>query len=253
VKRALAYLLATVLAASSAVSLGSHNWGGIDVCTAYRGTAPPGVDPATLPEPRSRGVQLLQQYCVQCHQLTGPGRHTAEEWPTVLERMRMLMDVSRRFRGLMGSIQMPDTEELRVLGEYLTDHALPPMRGTPRGAGAQAFMTACAACHTLPDPRQYRAQEWPQRVAQMQIKADVMGRTDLIESLANADMLAFLQRNAADRLIVDPHGNTGVAPVSSTPSDERNPHYGLERLVWLTPFFGVIGLGLWRWWVRRQL
>lgn len=246
-------MLATVFTAFSAVSQASHNWGGIDVCTAYRGTAPPGIDPVTLPEPHSRGVRLLQQYCVQCHQLTGPGRHTAEEWPVVLERMRMLMDVSRRFRGLMGSIQLPDAEELRALGEYLTGHALQPMRGTPRGVGAQAFMTACAACHTLPDPRQYRAQEWPQRVAQMQIKADIMGRTDLTESLASTDMLAFLQRNAADRLITDPHGNIGVAPVSITASDEHNPQYGLERLIWLTPFFGVIGLGLWRWWARRQL
>jgi mono/diheme cytochrome c family protein len=253
VKRASAYLLAVILVAFSASSQASHNWGGIDVCTAYRGTAPPGIDPATLPEPQGRGAQLLQQYCVQCHALTGPGRHTAGEWPVVLERMRMLMDVSRRFRGLMGSIQMPDAEELRALGEYLTGHALQPMRGTPRGAGAQVFMTACAACHTLPDPRQYRAAEWPQLVAQMRDKADIMGRTDLNESLASDDMLAYLQRNAADRLIADPHGNVGVAPVSTTPSDERNPQYGLERLVWLTPFFAVIGLGLWRWWVRRQL
>lgn len=248
-KRLLVNLLAAVFVAFAATSQASHNWGGIDVCTAYRGTAPPGIDPAVLPEPQSRGARLLQHYCVQCHALTGPGRHTAEEWPTVLERMRMLMDVSQRFRGLMGSIQMPDAEELRMLGEYLAAHALQPMRGTPRGAGAQAFVTACTACHALPDPRQYRAAQWPAVVAQMQVKAGIMGRADLTEVLADTEVLAYLQRNAADRLVVDPHGNAGVAPVAMV---ARAAGYGPERLLWLTPFFALIGLGLWRWRVGRR-
>lgn len=251
-KRAPAKLLAAVLVVFAATGQASHNWGGIDVCTAYRGTAPPGIDPATLPEPQGRGARLLQQYCVQCHALTGPGRHTAEEWPAVLERMRMLMDVSRRFRGLMGSVQMPDAKELRALGEYLAAHALQPMSGTPRGAGAQAFVTACAACHALPDPRQYRAAQWPAIVTQMQVKAGIMGRTDLAEILADTDVLAYLQRNAADRLIADPHGNAGVAPVAMAARDARTPGYGPERLLWLTPFFALIGLGLWRWRVGRR-
>lgn len=251
-RRTLTYLLAFVLAAGAAAGQASHNWGGIDVCTAYRGTAPPGIDPAMLPEPQRRGAQLLQQYCVQCHALTGPGRHTAEEWPAVLERMRMLMDVSRRFRGLMGSIQMPDAAELRALGEYLAAHALQPMQGTPRGAGAQAFATTCAACHTLPDPHQYRAVEWPAVITQMQDKAGIMGRTDLTAALADADVLAYLQRNATDRLVIDPHGNTGVAPVAMASRDAREPGYGPERLVWLIPFFALIGLGLWRWRARRR-
>jgi mono/diheme cytochrome c family protein len=249
VKGARAYLLASVLGAFATMAQASHDWGGIDVCTAYRGTAPPGIEPAALPEPASRGAQLLQQYCVQCHALTGPGRHTAEEWPAVLERMNMLMDVSRRFRGLMGSIRMPAAEELRMLGEYLASHALQPLRGTPRGAGAQAFASACAACHTLPDPRGYSAAEWPAVVTQMRDKAGVMGRAELVEAMADTDVLAYLQRNATDRLVVDPHGNAGVAPVAR---EEGNAGYGPERLLWLTPFFALIGLGLWRWRARNR-
>lgn len=251
-KRTLAILLAAASVTFAATVQASHNWGGIDVCTAYRGTAPPGIDPAALPQPHGRGAQLLQQYCVQCHALTGPGRHTAEEWPAVLERMHMLMDVSRRFRGLMGSIRMPDADELRTLGNYLSAHALQPMRGTPRGAGAQAFVTACAACHALPDPGQYRAAQWPAVVVQMRDKAGVMGRADLTEVLADTEVLAYLQRNAADRLIVDPHGNAGMAPVAMAARDAREPSYGPERLLWLAPFFALTGLGLWRWRAGRR-
>ena len=246
-KRLLSGVLMVVSGVFAVASQASHNWGGVDVCTAYRGTAPPGINPSALTDPQSRGAKLLQRYCVQCHALTGPGRHTAEEWPAVLERMRMLMDVSRRFRGLMGSIQMPDAEELRALGDYLSAHALQPMRGTPRGAGAQVFVTACAGCHTLPDPGQYRAAEWSAVVTQMQAKAGVMGRSDLTEVLADTDVLAYLQRNAADRLIVDPHGNAGVAPVAMA---AQAPGYGPQRLLWLMPFFALIALGLWRWRAR---
>ena len=251
-KRVLTRLLAVCLMVFAAVSQANHNWGGIDVCSAYRGTAPPGIDPAMLPEPRSHGAALLQQYCMQCHQLTGPGRHTAEEWPAVLERMRMLMDVSRRFRGLMGSIQMPDREELRALGEYLSVHALQPLRVTPRGAGAQAFVTACSACHTLPDPRQYPAAEWPAIIAQMQEKASVMGRAELIDVLGDPDVIAYLQRNAADSSAADFHGDGEVMPVTTTSQDAQATDYGPTRLIWLTPFFAVVALGLWRWWARRR-
>lgn len=251
-KRVLTQLLAVSLVAFAAVGQASHDWGGIDVCTAYRGTAPPGIDPATLPEAQSRGATLLQQYCTQCHQLTGPGRHTAEEWPAVLERMRMLMDVSRRFRGLMGSIQMPDREELRALGEYLSAHALQPLRVTPHGAGAQAFVTACAACHTLPDPRQHRATEWPGIIAQMQDKASVMGRAELIETLRAPGIVSYLQRNAVDGPAADLSDDGEAMPVISTLQDAQVTDYGPRRLIWLTPFFAVVALGLWRWRARRR-
>lgn len=225
----------------------SHDWGGIDVCRAYRDTAPPGIDPVTLPESQSRGARLLQQYCVQCHALTGPGRHTADEWPAVLERMHMLMDVSRRFRGMMGSIALPNAEEMRELGRYLSAYALQPLRGTPQGPGAQAFVTACASCHTLPDPRRFPAVAWRGVVQQMQVKAGIMGRDSVFKAVASDEVIAFLERHAHDGVAV------AIQDVSTTVATEtaRSPRYGLERVVWLTPFFAVAGLGVWRWWARR--
>lgn len=244
-----AILLCLLLVQS--VAHANHDWGGIDVCRAYRDTAPPGIDPATLPEPQSRGARLLTHYCTQCHALTGPGRHTAEEWPAVLERMHMLMDVSRRFRGMMGSIALPDAEEMRVLGEYLSAHALQPLRGVPHGGGVQAFSAACAACHALPDPHQYRAAEWPAVVRQMQDKARIMGRAKIFETVADAELIAFLQRHAGDAVSVAPAVDDARGVAAATRADV--PRYGPERLAWLTPFFAFAMLGLWRWWrhVRR--
>ncbi|MBI5461451.1 MAG: hypothetical protein HY941_04610 [Gammaproteobacteria bacterium] len=241
-------ILCLLLALTQTGAQANHDWGGIDVCRAYRDTAPPGIDPATLPEPQSRGAHILTRYCMQCHALTGPGRHTTEEWPAVLERMHMLMDVSRRFRGMMGSIALPDADEMRALGEYLSAHALQPLRGIPRGAGAQAFVTACAACHTLPDPRRYTAAQWPAVVRQMQVKAGVMGRTQIVEPVASAEVLAFLQRHARDGARVDARED---AVRGTAVNAARTPQYGLERLVWLTPFFVAAGFGFWRWWRRR--
>jgi cytochrome c2 len=242
-------ILCLLLALVQSEARASHDWGGIDVCRAYRDTAPPGIDPVSLPEPQGHGAQMLTRYCTQCHALTGPGRHTTEEWSAVLERMHMLMDVSRRFRGMMGTIALPDAEEMRVLGAYLSAHALQPMRGTPQGEGAQAFTTVCAACHTLPDPRQYRAAEWPAVVQQMQLKADIMGRASVFETLASDEVLAYLKRHASDGVSIDPA--MGDARGAVTTSTMRAPRYGLERLIWLIPFFAAAGVGLWRWWSRR--
>ena len=63
----------------------NHPWGEVDICTTRNDIMPPGlVAPAEL---GSQGAQLLQRYCTQCHNLPGTGRHTAEEWPALLERM----------------------------------------------------------------------------------------------------------------------------------------------------------------------
>ena len=43
----------------------------------------PPMNPDQLPDPDSKGARLLQQFCTQCHNLPGPGMHTAAEWPAV--------------------------------------------------------------------------------------------------------------------------------------------------------------------------
>ena len=77
---------------------------------------PLGLDPEHLPDPRSSGAQLLVQYCTQCHELPGPGLHTADEWPSVDDRMNRRM---RMMSGMMRDIEAPDNDELRTLVAYL--------------------------------------------------------------------------------------------------------------------------------------
>jgi len=105
---------------------------------------PPGLDPAFLPEPRSSGAQLLVRYCTQCHELPGSGLHTADEWPSVADRM------ARRMR-MMRDIKVPDNDELRTLVAYLQQHAQMPIdraRYTDLSAPAgKLFEATCSQCH----------------------------------------------------------------------------------------------------------
>ncbi len=233
----------------------SHDWGGIDVCKTYRDRVPPGLDPMLLPEPDSRGARLLKQYCTQCHELPGPGRHTAEEWPAVLERMAVLMDVSQRFRGLMGRVAAPSADERAALEAYVSAHALVPMRGTPRGPGAAEFAQACTGCHALPAPGQHASVEWGDVVARMQRNAAIMQR-GAFDARAEQAILTYLASAAGDRYTSDPHG-AGVQPPRQPASDSEPSDWTLRRLAYLSPFFAVAALGVLRWWraarARRAL
>ena len=97
----------------------SHQWTGIDLCEVYRDSLPPGLSIESLPEPRSNGAAMLQHYCIQCHNLPGPDRHTAAEWRDVASKMFMLMDVSKRFGGLMGRVEVMDKQQQETLLAYL--------------------------------------------------------------------------------------------------------------------------------------
>ena len=97
----------------------SHQWAGIDLCEVYRDSLPPGLTIESLPEPKSNGAALLQQYCTQCHNLPGPDRHTAAEWRDVASKMFMLMDVSKRFGGVTGRVEVMDKQQQEALTAYL--------------------------------------------------------------------------------------------------------------------------------------
>ena len=47
----------------------------------------------TLPDAESPGGKLFQKICSGCHVLPDTGLHISEEWPDVVERMRMNMKV----------------------------------------------------------------------------------------------------------------------------------------------------------------
>ena len=163
-----------------------------------RGALPPGMDPARLPESDSSGAHLLQQFCMQCHNLPGPGLHTAAEWPQVLGRMNMRMQM---MGGMMG-VAAPDPVQLDILLGYLQRHAQKPIDAatypdldTPPG---RAFSTTCMQCHALPDPKQHTAREWPAVVGRMRSNMTAMGKIVPDETTIN-EIVDFLQRHSADQ------------------------------------------------------
>jgi len=163
---------------------------------------PPGIDASELPDPQSDGARLLARYCSQCHDLPGPGMHTADEWPAVVERMngRMRMMSGRGMMGMMrGGVESPDDSELRVIVRYLRAHAQQPMDktrykdlDTPAG---RAFQSACSRCHALPDPQQHIADEWPGVVVRMKANMTAMGKSAPDEA-TTGEIVGFLQRHA---------------------------------------------------------
>lgn len=86
---------------------------------------PPGIDSNKLPEATSNGAQLLGHFCTQCHELPGPGMHSAEEWPRVVARMnrRMQMMSGQSMMRMMPDIKAPSDNELQILVAYLQKHA----------------------------------------------------------------------------------------------------------------------------------
>ena len=145
---------------------------------------PPGFTAKMLPEPDSRGAQLTQRYCVQCHNLANPAMHDARRWPSVVHRMVPRMEgkgnMGKLMTEMMAGVQSPSPEETQAIVAYHVKHgqkALDPARipevNAPSG---EPFRLACGQCHVLPDPRRYTAKEWPAVVARMQKNMEWMNR-----------------------------------------------------------------------------
>jgi cytochrome c5 len=240
-------LLPLALVLLSAPALAAHPWGGVDICETRRDIVPPGIDAALLPEQDSRGARLLQTYCTQCHNLPGPGRHTREEWPKALSRMETLMRVSSFYRGLLGPVAMPDAGERAALQDYLQDHALRPLppraASLPTDGAERLYREACGGCHAAPDPRAYPAASWPALLNRMDAHRITMARPPL----------SAAQRKAVESFSARAHGGPAVAGSghqgAALPLPESAPAGGdpLGRLASLAAFFGLAGLGLWRW------
>jgi len=144
---------------------------------------PPGIDPEKLPEATSNGAKLLGQYCNQCHELPGPGMHSAEEWPRVVDRMnqRMHMMSGRSMMRMMPDIKAPSDSELKTLVAYLQKHAQQAIDKTQyrdlNSPAGKAFSATCSRCHALPSPKQHTVEEWPGVVDHMTRNMNVMGKT----------------------------------------------------------------------------
>ncbi len=172
---------------------------------------PPNVEPAGLPEPRSRGAQLTVQYCVQCHNLAPPAMHHAEKWPRIVARMLPRMQ-GKGNRGplmkeLMDGVSAPSEEETKVIVAYLQKHSQKPVDAMAlpeanRTRVWQSYVNACNQCHTLPDPQRHTRAEWPRVVARMEQNMAWMNRVvgsnvDPREPQYRSDeIVAYLQRYA---------------------------------------------------------
>ncbi len=145
---------------------------------------PPGFTPPMLPQPRSRGAQLTQRYCVQCHNLANPAMHDAQRWPGVIERMLPRMEgkgnMGKLMAEMMVGVEAPSLEETQVIVAYHRQHGLRPLDAKTlpeaNSASAESFRVACQQCHALPDPRMHTAKEWPLVVARMQKNMEWMNR-----------------------------------------------------------------------------
>lgn len=72
------------------------------------------VAPA-LPDPQSRGAELVVEYCSECHAPPQPSAHTAATWPAVAERMQ-------HRRATKGFPPVPGPELGEII-DYLQRHA----------------------------------------------------------------------------------------------------------------------------------
>ncbi len=213
----LALLLAQIIAPAWA----SHDWFGVDLCRSQPGRMPPGMTRSDLPEPDSSGARLVAGHCSQCHNLPGPGRHTAQEWQQVAQNMFMLSEVTARFGGRR-SLAILDAAQRETVTAYLQRHALRPL---PEGMEApRVYLRTCGDCHAAPDPSLHSATAWPEVMARMAGHRAVMAREPL-DPMEFTRVLAYLSRHAAP---------------------ERRDPFLPGRWVALAPVLALIGFALWR-------
>lgn len=172
---------------------------------------PPVIEPAQLPEPKSRGARLTAQYCVQCHHLAPPAMHHAAKWPAIVARMTPRMEgrgnLGVTMKELMANVRAPGAAETRVISAYLQKHAqkFVAQAALPEAGKTRAwtsYVQACAQCHIAPDPQRHRAAEWPRVVARMEQHMTWMNRVEGSRSnpvephYRSEEIAAYLQRYA---------------------------------------------------------
>ena len=150
---------------------------------------PPGMAPADLPEPNSRGAQLVAQFCAQCHNLPTPQMHSATDWPSIARRMWLRTEWLSPTLG----VKVPTMAERFAMLEYLTANALRVTAANlPAGPGRESFELVCSRCHALPDPRVHSPADWPAVFARMQQNMERMKVAPLTRS-QTSDILLYLQ------------------------------------------------------------
>ena len=154
---------------------------------------PPGVTAADLPEPNSKGAQLVAQYCGQCHNIPTPQMHSATDWPSIARRMWLRMEL------LPSTLQVkvPSAGERFAILDYLNTNALKVSGSTlPPGVGREAFSQVCSRCHALPDPRTHSREDWPTVYARMERNMERM-KVPAPTREQTTDILLYLQMVAS--------------------------------------------------------
>ena len=150
---------------------------------------PPGVNAADLPEPNTKGAQLLVQYCAQCHNLPTPGMHSATDWPSIARRMWLRMEWLPPTLG----VKVPTMAERFGMLDYLTGNALRVSAANlPPGPGRETFELVCSRCHALPDPRVHSPADWPTVFSRMQQNMERM-KVAPLTGAQTSDILLYLQ------------------------------------------------------------
>ncbi len=80
------------------------------------------LDPKRYPEINAPAGESFRVACGQCHALPDPRRHTAAQWPVVVERMQKNMEWMNR---VVGSKPVPGELQLRIedINAFLVRHA----------------------------------------------------------------------------------------------------------------------------------
>jgi hypothetical protein len=231
--------LACVLATTNAAA--SHDWNGMDLCHTYRERMPPELAPSRFPEPESAGARLVARYCGQCHFAPAPGQHTVAEWPKVIERMDLLIEVTARFGRQLKPVAAPSRNERTLLAEYLEANALRPL-ADPSAAPAD-YRALCGDCHVAPDPAAYPDADWAAVLARMTAHRQTMARPPARRS-AQAQVERYLGlAPAAIEPVTEPENEEPPAPRSTVSG----------RWLALGPFFVLALFGLGRWWLSRPV
>lgn len=187
--------------AKSADSAQAASAGGLDradrllLAAAKVALPPPGIAPGDLPDPQSRGAQLLIQYCTQCHSLPAPATHSATDWPSVARRMWLRMEFLPASLG----VQVPPPADRYELLNYLNANALKVSGSVlPAGRGRNEFSVVCSQCHSLPDPRVHSPEDWPAVYSRMERNMERM-QVQPPSGSVGQDILLYLQTVAGKR------------------------------------------------------
>jgi mono/diheme cytochrome c family protein len=160
---------------------------------------PSGVAAGDLPDPQSRGAQLVIQYCSQCHPLPTPTMHSATDWPSVARRMWLRMEMLPASVG----VQVPSASDRYTILTYVLANSLKVSGSVlPAGKGRDEFAIVCSQCHAVPDPRVHSPQDWPAVYSRMERNMERMGVRPPTAT-QTGDILLYLQAQGQRR----PTGN----------------------------------------------